>query len=63
MPFTAHKTLVHSSEVFKICILPIGQLSKESQEAKKSFVDLIWICLICLIIIQKKYKGIYNIKV
>lgn len=34
MPVTVHKILVHSTEVIKTCILPIGQLSEESQEAR-----------------------------
>ncbi|XP_039968790.1 uncharacterized protein LOC126764095 [Bactrocera neohumeralis] len=34
MPVTVHKILVHSTEVIRTCILPIGQLSEESQEAR-----------------------------
>ena len=34
MPVTVHKILVHSTEVIKICLLPIGQLSEESQEVR-----------------------------
>lgn len=34
MPATVHKILVHSTEVIKTCILPIGQLSEEAQEAR-----------------------------
>lgn len=34
MPATVHKILVHSTAVIKSCILPIGQLSEEAQEAR-----------------------------
>ena len=34
MPVTVHKILVHSAEIIKTCILPIGQLSEEAQEAR-----------------------------
>ena len=34
MPVTVHKILVHSTEVITTCLLPIGQLSEESQEAR-----------------------------
>lgn len=34
MPVTVHKILVHSVEVIKSCLLPIGQLSEEAQEAR-----------------------------
>lgn len=34
MPVTVHKILVHSAEVIKTCIVPIGQISEESQEAR-----------------------------
>ena len=34
MPVTVHKILTHSMEVIKSCILPNGQLSKESNEAR-----------------------------
>lgn len=34
MPVTVHKILVHSTEIIKSCILPIGQLSEEAQEAR-----------------------------
>lgn len=34
MPVTVHKILMHSAEVIKSCILPIGQLSEEAQEAR-----------------------------
>ena len=40
LPVTVHKILVHSTEVIKTCLLPIVQLSEESQEARyKIFVD------------------------
>lgn len=34
MPVTLHKILVHSTEVVKSSLLPIGQLSEEAQEAR-----------------------------
>lgn len=34
MPVTVHKIMVHSVEVIKFCLLPIGQLSEEAQEAR-----------------------------
>lgn len=34
MPATVHKILVHSTEVIKAALLPIGQLSEEAQEAR-----------------------------
>ena len=34
IPVTVHKILMHSTEVIKSCILPIGQSSEESQEAR-----------------------------
>lgn len=34
MPATVHKLLVHSTDVIKTCLLPIGQLSEEAQEAR-----------------------------
>ena len=34
MPVTVQKILMHSTEVIKSCILPIGQLPEESQEAQ-----------------------------
>lgn len=34
MPVTVHKILVHSPDVIKTCILLIGQLSEEAQEAR-----------------------------
>lgn len=34
MPVTVHKILVHSAEVIKSFLLPIGQLSEEAQEAR-----------------------------
>ena len=34
MPATVHKILVHSTEVIKNALLPIGQLSEEAQEAR-----------------------------
>nr|CAI5842224.1 unnamed protein product [Callosobruchus analis] len=33
MPVTVHKILVHSADVIKSALLPIGQLSEEAQEA------------------------------
>lgn len=34
MPATVHKILIHSTEVIKAALLPIGQLSEEAQEAR-----------------------------
>lgn len=34
MPVTVHKILIHSAEVIKSALLPIGQLSEEAQEAR-----------------------------
>lgn len=34
MPATVHKLLIHSTEVIKMAIVPIGQLSEEAQEAR-----------------------------
>lgn len=34
MPATEHKLLIHSTEVIKTAIVPIGQLSEEAQEAR-----------------------------
>lgn len=34
MPVTVHKLLFHSTEIIKNCIVPIGQLSEEAQEAR-----------------------------
>lgn len=34
MPVTVHKLLIHSTEVIKTAIVPIGQLSEEAQEAR-----------------------------
>lgn len=34
MPVTVHKILLHSGEVIKSSLLPIGQLSEEAQEAR-----------------------------
>ena len=34
MPVTVHKILLHSSSIIKDCILPIGQISEEAQEAR-----------------------------
>ena len=34
MPVTVYKILIHSTEVINSCILPISQLSEESQEAR-----------------------------
>lgn len=34
MPATVHKLLIHSTEVVKTAIVPIGQLSEEAQEAR-----------------------------
>lgn len=34
MPVTVHKILVHSAEIIKSCILPIGMMSEEAQEAR-----------------------------
>lgn len=34
MPVTVHKILVHSPDIIRSCILPIGQLSEEAQEAR-----------------------------
>lgn len=34
MPATVHKLLVHSSDVIKSALVPIGQLSEEAQEAR-----------------------------
>lgn len=34
MPVTVHKLLVHGGEIIRNCILPIGQLSEEAQEAR-----------------------------
>lgn len=34
MPVTVHKILVHSTEVIRTAIVPIGQLSEEAQEAR-----------------------------
>lgn len=34
MPFTVHKILMHSIDIVKSALLPIGQLSEEAQEAR-----------------------------
>lgn len=34
MPATVHKILVHSTQVIKTALLPIGQFSEEAQEAR-----------------------------
>lgn len=34
MPASIHKILVHAKEIIKTCILPLGQLSEEAQEAR-----------------------------
>lgn len=34
MPTTVHKILLHSAEVIKSFLLPIGQMSEEAQEAR-----------------------------
>ncbi|XP_067616304.1 uncharacterized protein [Eurosta solidaginis] len=34
IPATVHKMLIHSTEVIKAALLPIGQLSEEAQEAR-----------------------------
>lgn len=34
MPVTVHKVLVHGADIIDSCILPIGQLSEEAQEAR-----------------------------
>lgn len=34
MPATVHKILVHSADIIKSALLPIGQLSEEAQEAR-----------------------------
>ena len=41
MPVTVHKILVYSTEVIKTCLLPIGQLSEESQEAIQEKIHVI----------------------
>lgn len=38
MPVTLHKILYHGSEIIKSCILPIGQLSEEAQEATNKII-------------------------
>lgn len=36
MPVSVHKVLFHGKEVISSCILPIGQLSEEAQEARNN---------------------------
>lgn len=38
MPTTVHKILIHSAQVIESCLLPIGQLSEEAQEARNKDV-------------------------
>lgn len=37
MPPTLHKSLIHGAKIIDHCILPIGQLSEEVQEASNKY--------------------------